>query len=53
MDMLNKAEQILLDDGALVPLQCREEHYLLNPQMKNVSFYFCGLNLDWPYAEKD
>jgi oligopeptide transport system substrate-binding protein len=53
MDMLNKAEQIVLDDGALVPLQCRQEHYLLNPQMKNVSFYFSGLNLDWPYAEKD
>ena len=53
MDMLNKAEQIVLDDGALVPLQCRQEHYLLNPQMKNVSFYFSGLNLDWPFAEKD
>ena len=53
MDLLNKAEQIVLDDGALVPLQCRQEHYLLNPQMKNVSFYFSGLNLDWPFAEKD
>lgn len=52
MDELNQAEQIVLDDGALVPLQCRQEHYLLNPQMKNVSFYFSGLNLDWPYAEK-
>lgn len=51
MDLLNKAEQIILDDGAFVPLQCRQQHYLLNEAVSGMNFYFCSLNTDWTYAE--
>lgn len=51
MDLLNKAEQLLLDDGALVPLQCRQQHYLLNPKVTGMNFYFCSVNTDWVYAD--
>ena len=51
MDDLNQAEQIILDDGAFVPLQCRQEHYLLNEKVTGVKFYFCSINIDWVYAD--
>lgn len=51
MDMLNSAETILLDDAALVPLQLRQQHYLLNEKITGMNFYFCSVNTDWTYAD--
>lgn len=51
MDLLNQAEQLILDDGAFIPLQCREQHYLLNPKVTGMNFYFCSVNTDWVYAD--
>ncbi len=50
MDTLAKAEQILLDDGAVVPLQLRNQHYLLDDDIGGVNFYFSGFNIDWAYG---
>ena len=52
MDVLNEAEQLLLEDGAFVPLQARNQSYLLSPSMKDVSFYSFAINLDFAYADK-
>ena len=51
MDMLNEAEKIILEDAAFIPLQCRQEHYLLNEKVTGVAFYFCSVNIDWVYAD--
>ena len=51
MDMLNAAEKMLLDDGALVPLQLRQQHYLINEKITGMNFFFCSINTDWTYAE--
>lgn len=51
MDMLNEAEKIILEDAAFVPLQCRQQHYLLNDKFTGVEFYFCSINIDWVYAD--
>lgn len=53
MDLLNEAEKILIEDGAWVPLQARNQSYLLNPKMKNVTFYSFSINIDWAYADKE
>ena len=51
LDMLNEAEKIILEDAAFVPLQCRQQHYLLNDKFTGVEFYFCSINIDWVYAD--
>ena len=51
MDLLNEAEQILIEDGAWVPLQARNQSYLLSPKMKDVTFYSFSINIDWAYAD--
>ncbi len=51
MDLLNEAEKIILEDAAFVPLQCRQQHYLLNDKFTGVEFYFCSINIDWVYAD--
>ncbi len=51
MDMLNAAEKIILDEAALVPLQLRQQHYLMNEALTGVYFYFCSINTDWTYAD--
>ena len=51
MDMLNEAEKIILEDAAFVPLQCRQQHYLLNDKFTGVEFYLCSINIDWVYAD--
>lgn len=51
MDMLFQAEQMLLDDGANVPLQLRTEHYLLDDDISGVVLYFSAINLDWAYGD--
>jgi oligopeptide transport system substrate-binding protein len=51
MDLLNEAEQILVEDAAWVPLQERNQSYLLSPKMKDVTFYSFSINIDWAYAD--
>ena len=51
MDLLSEAEQIILDEGAFVPLQCRQQHYLLNEKVTGMNFYFCSINIDFAYAD--
>ncbi|MDO4313879.1 MAG: peptide ABC transporter substrate-binding protein [Eubacteriales bacterium] len=51
MDMLNQVEQILLDDGAFIPLQARNIFYLIDDDVTGVNFYYCSLNIDWVYAD--
>lgn len=51
MDMLNEAEQLILADGAFVPLQARNVYYLLDDDTTGISFYYCSINIDWVYAD--
>ncbi len=51
MDMLNQAEQLILADGAFVPLQARDIYYLLDDDTTGINFYYCSLNIDWVYAD--
>lgn len=51
MDTLSQAEQIILDDGAFVPLQQREVHYMLNEKVTGLVFYYCSINIDWIYVD--
>jgi oligopeptide transport system substrate-binding protein len=51
MDELNQAEQMIIDDGAFVPLQMREEHYLVNEKVTGLQYYYCSINIDWVYAD--
>lgn len=51
MDMLNQAEQIILSDGAFVPLQARNIYYMLDDDTTGINFYYCSLNIDWVYAD--
>ena len=51
MDMLHDAEQLLLDDGANVPLQLRTDHYLLDDDITGIVFYFSAINIDWAYGD--
>ncbi|MCD8011333.1 MAG: peptide ABC transporter substrate-binding protein [Lachnospiraceae bacterium] len=51
MDMLNQAEQILMEDGAFVPLQQRNAWYLVDDDVTGLNFYFCSVNIDWVYVD--
>ncbi|MCR4956198.1 MAG: peptide ABC transporter substrate-binding protein [Lachnospiraceae bacterium] len=51
MQELCDAEQIILDDGAFVPLQTRNAYYMTNEKVKGLKFYFCAINIDWVYAD--
>ena len=51
MDELNQAEQLILADGAFVPLQSRNIYYMLDEDTTGVVFYYCSLNIDWVYAD--
>lgn len=51
MDMLHQAEQIIIDDGAFLPQAEREVHYLLDDDMKDVTFFYCSVNIDWVHAD--
>ena len=51
MDHLNQAEQIILADGAFVPLQARNVYYMLDDDTTGINFYYCSLNIDWVYAD--
>ncbi len=51
MDMLKEAEQMILDEGAFVPLQARNIFYMLDDDTTGINFYYCSLNIDWVYAD--
>lgn len=51
MDMLNEVEQIILEEGAFVPLQARNVYYMLDEDTTGINFYYCSLNIDWVYAD--
>ena len=51
MDNLFNAEKVLLEDGALVPLQLREVQYMVSDRVENLGAYFIGLNYDYMYAD--
>ncbi len=51
MDTLAEAEKMVLEDGAFIPLQQREVHYMLNDKVKNMNFFYCSINLDWVYVD--
>lgn len=51
MEMLAQAENILLQDGAMVPLQYRTQHYLLNENVTGIKFSLGAVNLDWPFGD--
>lgn len=51
MEALNNAEKLILDDAAFVPLQCRQDHYLMDEDVTGVEFYFCSVNIDWIYGD--
>lgn len=51
MDYLFDAEQKIIDDGAFIPLQQREIHYLVSEKVSGLVFFHCAINLDWVYAD--
>lgn len=51
MDMMHQAEQILIDDGAFLPQAEREVHYLLDDDVKDLTFFYCSINIDWVHAD--
>ena len=50
LETLANAEQILLDTGAVVPLQVRTTHYLIDDDVTGVGFYFIGYTIDLVYG---
>lgn len=51
MDMLHEAEQIIIDEGAFLPQAEREVHYLIDDDVKDVTFFYCSINIDWVHAD--
>lgn len=51
MDMLHEAEQIIIDEGAFLPQAEREIHYLIDDDVKDVTFFYCSINVDWVHAD--
>ncbi len=50
---LFEAEKTLMEDGAVIPLQYRMDARLLNPNMADVSYYFCGYTINFVHADKN
>ncbi|MDW7669291.1 MAG: peptide ABC transporter substrate-binding protein [Bacillota bacterium] len=51
MDALFEAEKILLEDGAIIPLQLRRIAMLTNPNLEGFESYFVGLSYEYTYAD--
>jgi oligopeptide transport system substrate-binding protein len=51
MDELNQAEQILIDDGAVIPLHMKTNNYMMNEKITGVEFCSVSIALDWTYAD--
>ena len=41
----------LEEDAALVPLQLRQDTYLVNPKIENFNVYFVGYDFNLVYAD--
>ena len=50
MDILNRAERMLLEDGALIPLQAKDKYYMLDPRVSDLTLSFFNITIDWAYA---
>ncbi len=48
-----ECENILLDDGAMVPLQFRTQHYLLNKKFSGIKFLLGAVNFDWAFGDEN
>jgi len=51
IDNLFNAEQTLLKDGALVPLQFRQVQYMVADRVQNLGAYFVGLDYNYVYTD--
>ena len=51
MQILAECENILLDDGAMVPLQFRVQDYLLRKNYSGIKFSLGAVNLDWAFGD--
>lgn len=51
MNALGKAEEIILSEGALLPLQMRTAHYLIDEDLTDIHFYYGSVNLIWCYGD--
>lgn len=51
MDAMFEAEKILLEDGAIIPLQLRRIAMLTNPDLVGFESYFVGLSYEYTYAD--
>ncbi|NPV43232.1 MAG: peptide ABC transporter substrate-binding protein [Firmicutes bacterium] len=51
MDALFEAEKVLLEDGAIVPLQFRRVAWLMNPKVKGLVKSYVGPREDYVYAD--
>lgn len=51
MDILNKAEQMLISDAAFIPVHARDVHYLLDPAVSDLVLSFSNITLDWAYVD--
>ncbi|NLB09184.1 MAG: hypothetical protein GX832_05890, partial [Clostridiales bacterium] len=52
MDNLFNAEKTLLEDGAVIPQQLREVHYLVADGVTGLQGYFVGFNFSYLYLDK-
>lgn len=53
MDNLFNAEKTLLEDGAVIPQQLREVHYLVADGVTGLEGYFVGFNFSYLYLDKN
>lgn len=51
MSLLAQAEAILLEDGALIPLQIRQSALLKNPKLTNFQTYYINTEYQYIYAD--
>lgn len=51
MDTLAEAEKVFMEDGGLVPLQCRRNAKLVNKNMTGITNYFCGYDINFLYCD--
>ncbi len=49
--LLAQAEQIVLDEGAVLPQAEREIYYLIDEDVKGFETYYVGINYDWTYVD--
>ena len=49
--MFAAEKTFLEEDAALVPLQLRQDTYLVNPKIENFNVYFVGYDFNLVYAD--